>query len=167
MTEAEEQSHAKMVDLESISLENGIMTSNWYTGNWSLNWMRLTINQLDVIEAGAFKSLVFQYMTILELYAKRGCVAVHDGAFVGLQHLMSFQFGARRVSALPAGLFDLAFVKISIIHCIGWPNDVNLSEMFANEVYYMLKLLLIKNVQLPQTKFRRLAADNFTSFRRL
>lgn len=53
------------------------------------------------------------------------------------------------------------------IDCHAWPSNVNLNEMFGNGDFRTLLFMLIRNVAKPQTKFRYLAAANFSTFRRL
>lgn len=65
------------------------------------------------------------------------------------------------------GLFHTAAISIQRIYFEIWPNNVNLNEMFTNEVYYLLHELVIASVRMPKTKFQHLAGDNFTFTRRL
>lgn len=125
------------------------------------------MRRLNAIHINAFNCHAFNSLDQLEIYVKLGSVRIYDGAFNGLTQLFSIIFEAGGIESLPTGLFDGLANEISHIEFGIWPNNVNLNDMFATEVYRHLKELFIAEIEAPHTKFRRLAAINFTSFRRI
>lgn len=106
-------------------------------------------------------------ITILEIFISEGTVTIHSEAFNGFKLLNSIAMNVERFADLPAGLMDPAIDSLEHFQFDTWPANINLDEMFANDVYRMLNMLHIENVALPRTKFRLLASTNFTAFRRL
>lgn len=156
---------AYFVDVRFIDDE---MVSNWYNGKHPLRVMFLHAQQLDRIHPNAFTAAALCSLWHLWVYIDRGALYIHDDAFRGLFQIEAVQFFVKKVESLPRGMLDPTASSIWAIHFASWPNEINLSEMFANgRPYQWLNTLDIRNVQLPQTKFRRLSAANFTSFRRL
>lgn len=146
---------------------NGEMGRNWYMGNFSLNFLAIRTKELHAIYPEAFDDAIFDSMTFLEIYVTGGSVRVFDGSLDTLDSLRAFYFTARTIKYLPMGMLDACAKMMAFAKIDGWSNNVNLNEMFANKPFSNLEKLQIKNVQWPQTKFRLLAADNFTAFRRL
>lgn len=156
-----------IVYLNDIELVGNALTTNWYTGKYSLNWITIYTKHIAAIHANAFNGPAFRDLTHLAVHVSHGSLNIRPGAFICSSVMLSIEFRIREVQNLPAGIFDPVAISIWSIIFEPWPNDVNLNDMFANEAYRMLKVLFIYDVQLPQTKFYRLAAANFSAFRRL
>lgn len=153
--------------LQGVRFDGDEIASNWYNGHLPLRSLKLAIPNLQAIHADAFDSKAFEKLRALTLVVKNGMVKVFDHAFRRLQLLHRIEFIAKSIGTFPIGLFDEADVTLHTLKVVGWPNNCNLEEMFANEMFRMLKILQIRSVQMPQTRFRRLTATNFTSIRRL
>lgn len=152
--------------LNGIQFVNDEMACDWYTGEWALDWLLISTDRLAAIHANAFDDPAFLSLTVLELNVKSGLLIVHSGAFDRLQYLRSIEFDAESIY-LTAGLFARAYVNLKLVQTTAWPNDINLNDMFATEIYRHLAWLHIENVALPQRHFRYLHWSNFSAFRRL
>lgn len=155
------------VRFEGIRFADDEMANGWYDGYWPLISLVIKTSQLNAIHADAFKGDAFQKLTFLEIEIKQGSVKFHDGALNSLSIMRIFEFNAIRIASMSSGLFGPANVTLSTIKFDRWPNEINLNEMFANEIYRQINFLYIMNLQMPQTKFRVLAAANFTSLRQV
>lgn len=142
------------------------MTSDWYNGHYFINILIIEAEYLHSIMADAFSGVALRKLLKLHFYVAKGMVHVCAGALNDIDLLKSIEFNAENVR-LPIGLFDPVAISMVLLEFRVWPYDVNINEMFAGEVYRHLELLEIRNVRRPQTKFRILAANNFTTFRRL
>lgn len=152
--------------LDDVHFANDEITSHWYNGIWPLCWMRIETEELHAIHANAFTSPAFQKLEWLSIHAENSTVSIYDGAYNGLQ-LHVFAYRTTSVALFPAGLFDPLADSISLLRHEVWPNSINMDEMFANVPFRLLRILYIENVAEPQTKFRHLAASNFSAFNRL
>lgn len=142
------------------------MPANWYNGNWGIEMLIIDLHELHTIHANAFNGSAFQNLAALELDVEYGGTWIRDGAFNGLEILRGYTIISETVH-FSACLFDSASESMHELGFSNWPNNINLDEMFGNQVYRMLSQLTIDSVTLPQTKFNLLSASNFTAFRRL
>lgn len=140
------------------------MTKNWYNVKSTMHFLKIRSDELRAIQANAFDHFAFMYLMLLEIYAKH--LTIHVDAFVGLQHIRIIEFEGI-TARFPAGIFDSNATTIMEIKFYAWPNDVSMNDMFNHLQLRMLWVLGIRDVAEPQTKFRFLAAVNFTSFRRI
>lgn len=155
------------VDIDGIHFADGQLTKNWYNGRHVVNWLQFKTGHLQSIHANAFDGPAFQALSNLLIFCRNSAVKFHDGAFDQLKSLVALEFGATKILRCPRDLFEPLRVAIGRIEYMIWPSSVNMNDMFGRNMFRMLKVLRIQNVDMPQTKFRRLAATNFTSFRRL
>lgn len=167
MNEIAEFIHVVNAQFNEIKFINNTMTKNWYNGRFDLYGLSIRTEQLDTIHASAFDQPAFHSLWYLFIRIERGAVYICDKAFQGIEKLQTIHFDARLVDNLPRGLFNPFAGTICRISFLAWPNNMNLNEMFAGGPNRLLKLLDIRHVRMPQTLFQLLAADNFTSFRRL
>lgn len=163
----EKLSKSVVANLYDLFFDEAAMTSDWYTGQGSIRFLKIITNRLDTIHANAFNRPAFYRLSMLMICIEKGAVVVRDSAFAGFDLLISIERYAKNIRHLPGDLFHPVAMSLWDIKCATWPNDINLDEMFATHPYNMLKVLEIHNVQMPQKKFRLLAATNFTAFRRL
>lgn len=166
MSDVGKMEYLILVSLSEIEFVNDEMTSDWYRSGYTVHWLEISAMRLKAIHANAFKHHAFKYLLLLCIDIKNGPVVVHDGAFNGFETFRVLNISAQSVW-LPAGVMDVIFQSLREVHLNGWPSEINLKEMFGNVRYRIVILLYIRNVVEPQTKFRLLAADNFTSFRTL
>lgn len=155
------------VHLEQVYFPDDELTSNWYTGLFLINVLLIDTNRLNTIHANAFNIKVFQQLKILILKIRDGWVTTNAAAFNGLPMMQAIKFIAKRVKSFAANQFDPVVATLQGVEYECWPNEINVNEMFARGDFRVMKVLSIKNLQLPQTKFRCLAAENFTAFRHL
>lgn len=141
------------------------MRSDWYDGKLQLNWLSIITDKLTLIHADAFS--YFIELWYLKLFVEYGSLRILDGAFRGLDRLLAISITSETVEDYPIGLFDALATSAFHFMCYIWPNNVNFDEMFANVSYRVLHQLIVNNLEFPQTKFRALAASNFTFTRRL
>lgn len=152
---------------DDLQLVDNELATNWYTGENQLQVLSIYTNRLDRIHANAFNASALQNLWHLTMDVEHGAVHICDGAFDGLHELETIQFHPQDVMHMPAGLFDAVHGIICVIQMSNWPSEINLNEMFSNAPFTLLNELEIRNVRMPQTKFRILAAANITTFRRL
>lgn len=154
------------VHFVNIAFPANEITESWYNGYSKVIWLGIVTEHVHSIHANAFNCWAFQDLLYLWLHINNGALKVYDSVFYGVQNVMACRMQGKTVT-LPAGMYDRISSTVKCIMHIGWPNDTNLNEMFANESFRVLRTLHIENVQMPQIKFRRLDATNFTAFRRL
>lgn len=142
------------------------MINNWYRGKHHLAELRMLIPQLKAIHTHAFNGTAFEILALIEMKIQNGAVHLHRNAFKDAEYLTHFRLVSHGVT-MTAGLFDRQAVMMTMIAIDPWPNNINLNQMFAGDVYRNLAKLDVRNVEAPQTLFRLLAAANFTQFRRL
>lgn len=155
------------VYFENMQWLNDQMSSNWYTGHCSMDFLRIRTNQLDVIHANAFKSPAFSRLGTLGIGIHGGRLRLNKGAFNGLDLIKTLIIEVKYMGYMPAALYHPFYVTLSIIRHVGWSNTINLNDMFADQIYRHLGLIEIYDVEMPQTVFRKLTEANFTAFRRL
>lgn len=158
--------YADVVLIDQL-FNNDEMASDWYNGKASVSDLSIYTQRCVAIHANAFSSPAFEKLENLSIEIHGVAVNVFAGAFEGLRNLITFIFQISKSVTLPIGLFDPIASSINVIKSNRWPNDVSLNEMFANQLFRLLRKLTIYNAEEPQSKFRLLAASNFTSFRRL
>lgn len=147
-------------------MEDELFTS-WYGGRNPIGGIEIETERLAVIHANAFNEPAFKRLKYLALRVHFGPLKIHDDALQGLDIFLSLEMRVKGLKKLPTALFVPIAMSIRLIKFENWPNKVNLNEMFDTDIYRQLRTLQIRNVQLPQTRFRTLDATNFTSFRRL
>lgn len=125
----------------------------------------IVVSRLDIIGANAFREVSLQNLNRLRMivYAP---LTIHQNAFNGLESMKSLDIKSTLLD-IPVGLFLPIAASIRELHISGWPNIINLNEMFAFEKYRLLLVLDLAHVIRPQWNFNLLAASNFTAFRRL
>lgn len=152
--------------LDGIEFADDEMADGWYNGSHPLAELTIITDRLYAIHNDAFSGRAFSLLAILKMIVGHGSLGIEQHAFRGLKFLTQLLLKAMHLD-FPIGTFVAFCVPIWIIQCDDWPSDVNLNDMFASELYRQLKALEVKNVRMPQTKFRLLHATNFTTFRRL
>lgn len=155
------------VQCHGIQFHNDEMGTSWYQGVHPIKYLTIRTAYLLAIHTNAFRSPALKKLEWLQLYVQRGSLRIHDGAFDGPDFLNYLEFESRKVEGMPAGLFDAMVGQLVILIFMGWANNVNLNEMFENEVFRNMEVLHIANLQLPQKRFRLLAYANFTMFRKV
>lgn len=153
--------------LNDVQFVNDEMASNWFDSDWPVYSLNINTKQLHAIHANAFNQTAFKNLSGLMFSIKYHSLVIHDGALNGLSRLITFHLEAKSIRSLPSGIFDNVGNIISIIAFFRWPNNLSLKDIFGSGKFANINLMQIKNVEFPQTKFRHLAADNFTSFRRI
>lgn len=143
------------------------MTSTWYNGNYSIEVLEIWTNKPLLIHSNAFSGRAFLHLKVFILKIQKTSLRIHDGSFSGLKELSSIQLLSPAITGVTVGLFDAMASTLLTLSLHSWPNNLNLDEMFTNETYRILRHLQIINVKPPPTKFRKLAASNFTFTRRL
>lgn len=131
-----------------------------------MNLLLIETDVLHTVHANAFNSRAFRKLVSVTILVTDGSPHIQHGAFDGLDFFGSTQLVAKYLH-LPIGFFDRYAATMLNIHCNGWPDDIGLNDMFANEAFRVLHTLSITNVRGSQSKFQRLAAVNFTMIRRL
>lgn len=150
-----------------MRFNDDVMDKNWYNGKQKIMWLKITAKRLQSIRRNAFNNSAFEELELLGLDVKSGKLKIHDGALNGLDSLHSIVCESQSIQSLPAGLFNPIIPTAACIIFDPWPENINLDEMFAKNLYRAMRVLVIENVRMPQTKFHYLAASNFTSMRHL
>lgn len=154
-----------IVELNEVHFANDEIHNNWYDGNRSVHLLLINAQELNSIHADAFMG--FPDLWCLEITITYDKLRIEDGAFRGLDRLHTIMLDCELVDDFSIGLFEAISASVFYFYMLTWPNNINLNEMFANQSFHALENVIIKNVQMPQTKFRQLAASNFTFARRL
>lgn len=154
------------VYLKSTRFDDNEITENWYKGLWRIHTLMIELNELHSIHANAFDEWALEELDTLKIIAKRSAVRVWSGVFDHLENLKYFFIESKKL-CLPSGLFYKLADILRQLKISGWPSDLNLNEMFDNQMYRTVTTLHIEHVASPQRKFRLLHASNFTAFRRL
>lgn len=152
---------------DDIHFRDHVMAENWYNGEITFHWLTILANRLDSIQTNAFRKPAFTRLHILSIQVKFGSMKILDGAFNGFQSLETIQLNVNYADRIPTSLFDPMDVTIWWAVFNKWPADTGIRDVFTKDVYRNLAILYIGNTQLPSNPFRRLAASNFTTFRRL
>lgn len=159
--------HIIQINLEHVQFVDNELMSNWYNGNETVHMLLIKTNQLYAIHANAFNCSALRELLNLEIHIAQGTINIHDGTLNGMRYITSLRLVAKSVGNLPINLFDPIAGTMKFIEFEIWPNNVNLIDSFARETYRMLEGLVIENVQMPQSKFQYLSANDFKTFRRL
>lgn len=150
-----------------VHFDDGEITSDWYNGQRLVRNLELYVNELYTIHADAFFRNAFKYLYNLKIRVKKGMNSIGSGAFNGLSQMSKLHLETERMEYLPSGVFDYMAVQMITFELSIWPNNVNLNEMFAFDVFHNLRIFEIWQVQWPRTQFRHLDAANFSFTRRL
>lgn len=124
------------------------------------------MEQLNVIHSNSFSHPKLASLRYLHLVIDSGPVKILQDAFNGLSELFFLIIRADELNTFPSSLFNAIANSIWELYINGWPENNNLNGMFTQAMRKMT-LLHIGHVVLPQSKFYRLSASNFTAFRRL
>lgn len=144
------------------------MHGGWYGGVRPFGRLAIRTMLLATIHADAFNCEALHDLSHLRLEILYGLVRILDNAFNGLEKMQELVVMAEHfITYLPVGLFDCMATTIARIAYRSWSNNVNLNEMFANRMFDELRKLSIAHVDMPQSRIRVLAANNFTMFRYL
>lgn len=150
--------------LAKIRFVNNQMTNDWYIGQHYLFCLQLQECNIEAIHEDAFTDYAFARLKVLIFKRNKAPMHIYDHALEGIRLLEKVAFIETHISNMHRHIFH-SIIGLLEIDIDRWPNAIGLNDMFNERKYRKMHTLKLSNVEVPQTKFHVLSADNFTTFR--